>query len=91
MRRRELLAAGLTPMLSGAADAATPLTLLPPGGDAVFERAYFGMHVHNDGKVRNWPEIGIGSLRLWDADVSWAYLERVEGRFDFRRLDEYLD
>lgn len=91
MRRRELLAAGLTPVLSGTAGAAAPLTLLPPGGDALFERAYFGLHVHNEGAARHWPEIGIGSLRLWDADVSWAYLERVQGRFDFRRLDEYLD
>lgn len=90
MRRRELLAAGAVPMLGGASRAAAPLTLLPPGGDAVFERAYFGMHVHNEGGW-NWPEIGIGSLRLWDADVSWAYLERIDGRFDFRRLDRYLE
>jgi Beta-galactosidase len=91
MRRRSLLAAGLTPMLHGTTGAATPLTLLPPGGDARFERAYFGLHVHHAGRERHWPQIGIGSLRLWDADVSWAYLERVEGRYDFKRLDEYLD
>lgn len=91
MRRRELLAAGLMPLSGGVARAAAPLTLLPPAGDARFDRAYFGLHVHNEGSARHWPEIGIGSLRLWDADVSWAYLERVQGRFDFRRLDEYLD
>ena len=77
MRRRDLLAAGVTPLLHGSAGAMTPLTLLPPGGDARFERAYFGLHVHNEG-AWNWPEIDIGSLRLWDADVSWAYLERAD-------------
>ena len=92
MQRRPLLLSSLAALLPGAGAAALPsLTLLPPEADARFERAYFGMHVHNDGQQRHWPDIDIGALRLWDADVGWAYLERETGRFDFKRLDEYVD
>lgn len=92
VQRRPLVLSSLAALLPVAGAAATsPITLVPPEADARFERAYFGIHVHNDGAQRNWPDIPIGALRLWDADVGWAYLEREEGRFDFRRLDEYVD
>ena len=84
-----LLVAGLC---VGAVKAAgvSPLTIDPPGGAAAIPRAYFGIHVHNDGAQRNWPDIAVGSLRLWDAGVTWSALEPVRGEWDFRRLDEYV-
>jgi Cellulase (glycosyl hydrolase family 5) len=91
MRRRELSALLPLALLPGSSRSqAQPIELLTTGTTARFEPAYFGMHVHNNGSERNWPDIPIGSLRLWDADVSWAYLERRRGDFDFRRLDEYV-
>lgn len=91
MRRRELSALLPLALLPAAGRAQVqPIELLAAGSSARFEPAYFGMHVHNNGSERNWPDIPIGSLRLWDADVSWAYLERRRGEFDFRRLDEYI-
>ena len=56
----------------------------------VTSRAYFGMHIHHADKYTPWPRIGFGSWRLWDAYVSWADLEPSYGKWDFRRLDEYV-
>jgi len=67
--------------------------LLPTVSSAeshVTSRTYFGMHIHHAGKDTPWPRIGFGSWRLWDAYVSWADLEPSRGKWDFRRLDEYL-
>lgn len=56
----------------------------------VTSRTYFGMHIHHADKGTPWPRIGFGSWRLWDAYVSWADLEPSYGKWDFRRLDEYV-
>lgn len=45
---------------------------------------YFGMHVHD---VANWPSPSFGSLRLWDAGVSWPSLEPAKGEWNFAQLD----
>jgi len=91
--RLPLLLALLPAMLMlGAAQAQlAPLALVPAETAARFEPAYFGMHVHNDGNQRNWPDIPIGSLRLWDAGVMWNGIEPTPNRFDFGRLDMYVD
>ena len=64
---------------------------LVPSNQAIFARTYFGMHVHNNGAQRNWPDIPIGSIRLWDARVGWMYLEQQKNVWQFERLDEYVD
>ena len=65
-------------------------TLRIPIEGQTFDPAFFGIHIHNNGSERNWPDIPVGSLRLWDAGVGWSSLERAAGRFDFRRLDQYV-
>jgi Cellulase (glycosyl hydrolase family 5) len=64
---------------------------VPPEAQARFEPAYFGLHVHNNGNQRNWPDIPIGSLRLWDAGVMWDGIEARPNQFDFGRLDMYVE
>lgn len=46
----------------------------------------FGMHVFNaqDGV---WPDIPIGSLRLWDNETTWNAIERTDNAFDWTKLD----
>ncbi|HWC19389.1 MAG TPA: glycosyl hydrolase [Terriglobales bacterium] len=59
----------------------TPST--PLGAFAVSEQ-YFGMHVHD---IANWPSLPFGSLRLWDAGVTWPSLEPTQGQWNFTNLD----
>ena len=47
-------------------------------------RSFFGLH---DGSMAAYGRIPFGSLRLWDAGVSWRYLEPSPGTYDFTRLD----
>ena len=47
-------------------------------------RAFFGMH---DGSLRAYDTLRYGSLRLWDAGVTWPDIERSPGVYDWSRLD----
>lgn len=59
--------------------------------------SYFGMHVHRVGATGGeypptpWPGRKFGTWRLWDADVAWFHLEPAKGKWDFGRLDRYVD
>lgn len=69
-------------LLAGAA-LASPARAVPPD--------YFGLHIHGLGKGTEWPQSGlVGSLRTWDARVNWADLQPERDRFDFSRLDLYV-
>ena len=58
--------------------------------------AYFGTHFHRllpvpgEKAFTDWPAVTIGSVRLWDAALSWANLEPQPGQFNFRRMDIYV-
>jgi hypothetical protein len=57
--------------------------------------AYFGIHAHRLVGIANepaspWPDIGVGSIRLWDAYVSWADLEPAPRVWRFARLDSLI-
>lgn len=56
----------------------------------IFEARYFGMHVHRP-ESTEWPHTAFGTWRLWDAGISWADMEPTAGRYDFSKLDRYLD
>ena len=49
--------------------------------------AYFGLH---DGSQEAYRHLDVGSLRLWDAGVTWADLEVAPGVFDWTRLDDLV-
>jgi hypothetical protein len=57
--------------------------------DAVDGR-YFGMHIHNAASGTRWPDVPVGSWRLWDASVNWPDLQPAADRWDFTRLDLYV-
>jgi polysaccharide biosynthesis protein PslG len=75
------------------------ITLFASGSRAYCQvpAAYFGMDL-SARIVRQpprswsnpWPVVPIGSLRLWDAGVSWAEINTAQGVYDWRRLDEWL-
>jgi Glycosyl hydrolase family 10 len=77
-------------VVTGCNAASSTISLVPQEEPAKFNRTFFGMHVHNNGIQRNWPDVLIGSIRLWDARVTWASLEEQRGVWQFARLDEYV-
>jgi polysaccharide biosynthesis protein PslG len=46
--------------------------------------AYFGLH---DGSMQAYDTLSYGSLRLWDAGVTWPDIEVAPGVYDWTRLD----
>lgn len=53
-------------------------------------KEFFGLHIHKADRGTAWPEVPFGSWRLWDANVTWAELEPVRGKWNFARLDKYI-
>jgi hypothetical protein len=52
---------------------------------------YFGLHIHRADAGTAWPNVPFGSWRLWDSNVGWAQLESEHGKWDFARLDRYVE
>ncbi len=52
----------------------------------VIDRTLFGMHVAN-AEYGNWPNVPIGSVRLWDNQTAWSTIEKAQGQFDWTYLD----
>ena len=59
---------------------------------------FFGIHIHrlvlSDGEQRqqtDWPNDGIGALRLWDSTVRWADIAPAPGEWNFSRFDTYVN
>ena len=50
-------------------------------------RAFFGLH---DGSLQAYDTLTYGSLRLWDAGVTWPDVETSPGVYDWSRLDTYV-
>ena len=59
--------------------------------DGKIPDTFFGMHIHYFATSTPWPDIRFGSLRLWDAYVTWPRVEPKEGQWDFAGLDKYVD
>ena len=53
------------------------------------ESTFFGSHDHDP--VASWPDGPVGSLRAWDAGVTWREIETAPGQYDFGRLDAMVD
>jgi polysaccharide biosynthesis protein PslG len=50
-------------------------------------RAFFGLH---DGSAQAYGHLPFGSLRLWDAGVTWRDVETAPGVYDWTRLDSLV-
>jgi Glycosyl hydrolases family 39 len=59
-----------------------PAETIPP--------SFFGMHIHRAASTTPWPAVPVGEWRLWDAYVTWPYLEPKRGQFQFNILDKYV-
>lgn len=86
---RGLLAACTSLAMAVQPSQAASIRLDPP--KAPIPATFFGMHIHYFATTTPWPSIPFGSLRLWDAYVTWPRLEPQQGKRDFTALDKYLD
>ena len=50
-------------------------------------RAFFGLH---DKSMQVYSHVPFGSLRLWDANVTWREIETSPGSYQWSRLDAYV-
>jgi hypothetical protein len=50
-------------------------------------RSFFGIH---DGSQQAYGRLPFGSLRLWDAQVTWREIETSPGIYDWSRLDSLV-
>lgn len=83
------LASSGGPVSAVAPRAAIPSTRAGAGpGHAIrVPPAYFGIH---DGSQQAYGRIPFGSLRLWDAGVTWQAVETSPGVYDWDRLDSLV-
>ncbi len=61
-------------------------------GDGI-PSTYFGVHDHEPlgDPGAGWPEAPVGSLRAWDAGVTWKEIELAPGEYTWDRLDAIVD
>ena len=52
---------------------------------------FWGMHVNKLGVHHNWPLVPVKILRLWDTGTDWATLEPYKDKWNFSRLDQYVE
>ncbi len=77
---RTLLAASVAGLLVATLAPATPAAAVTVRVD----KRFFGVH---DSDPVTWPAVASGSMRLWDAGVTWADLEPNQGDWRWDRLD----
>lgn len=72
---------------------AVSLCLSPQLGFGQTEPPSFvvGIHAHHVESLPQAAAAGAQALRLWDTGTSWRDLEASPGRFDFRRLDAWVE
>ena len=54
------------------------------------DRAYFGLVLSRPLPLQPWPSVPFGSWRMWDAHVTWPFLEPQRGQWDFSTLDRMV-
>jgi hypothetical protein len=52
---------------------------------------YFGMHIHEIVNYDASLDLPLYAIRIWDAGVIWADIEKIKGQWDFSKLDAIVD
>lgn len=60
-------------------------------GEKIFERTFFGAHVHRSVPNSLWKQVGFGTIRLHDANVTWADIEPEKGAWRWSHLDRIIE
>ena len=75
---------------STASPSSEPPLSLSGGTTNRLQPAGFGMHVLQIDEAA-WPDVSIGSFRIWNGDSTWGALEPSRGSWNFARLDQRVD
>ena len=78
--------AGCSGSSGGSRSSTTTSTGTSASGPAKIGSGFFGVH-DSDPVGALWPQVPVGSLRVWDAGAAWNQVETSPGVFDFTRLD----
>jgi hypothetical protein len=76
----------VTAIAMGIAASAAP----GPGPRPVLDPLSFGAHVHRSVPNSLWKQVGFGSIRLHDANVTWAELQPARNRWHWDHLDQIV-
>ena len=60
-------------------------------GEQNFERLFFGTHLLRGEQSDLWKQVGFGSVRLHDNNVTWADLEPIKGDWRWGHLDKLIE
>ena len=66
---------------------AAPLQSAQASGSVRVSSRFFGLQ---DGSQESYQHLSYGSLRLWDAQVTWQDIETSPGVYDWSHLDSYV-
>lgn len=50
-----------------------------------------GFHAHDPANVEEAARVGYRAIRLWDTATGWSSVQTYPGRWNFERVDRYLD
>jgi hypothetical protein len=76
----------VAPESTASASPERPLSLSGVASSTL-DPAGFGMHVLQIAE-EDWPDVPVGSIRVWNGDSTWGALEPSPGSWDFARLDQ---
>lgn len=65
--------------------------LMEPYTTAPIPDTFFGMHINKLGVHHKWPGLNTKLVRLWNTGTTWRDIEPQKGRWDFFRLDMYVN
>jgi hypothetical protein len=60
-------------------------------GEQIFDRTFFGAHLLRGEQAGIWKQVGFGSVRLHDNNVTWADLEPIKGGWRWGHLDKLVE
>jgi len=83
-----MVAAGVNLSMSGSVVLAD--SEMGPPSEPV-PRTLFGMHRHVwPKKPEPWPDIPIGTFRMWDSATGWAQINTRPGKYDWHQIDDWF-
>jgi len=88
-RRARGFAIGAALLTAAATSSAAPADA--GGPPRAIERTFFGLHIFYPKQIKEWPDIGFGTLRIWDtAGTTWADINPERDRWNFDALDDVV-
>jgi hypothetical protein len=71
------------------AASAAPADAGRPPPPPPIEKTFFGLHIFLPRQIKEWPDVGFGTWRLWDtAGTTWTAINPQRDRWDFDALDD---